>query len=178
MKFQELSEVLMSGEFTEKELKQIKAMADIRLGNFSSKEAASKELNKNLSETSHTNLFYDRLQNVLKTECKIATMPLSVLKKRLPKLHAKVVHAANSLYATAEEWNPDKTKIRSRNFAIGVFHLYCKLVVSYLQEIKVPVSLKTSLDHVDKFVGMVDNSFPGYVDAGMIHIVILREKFA
>lgn len=170
MKFKELSEILMTEEFSEKELKQIQAIADIRLGNFSAEQAA---LSNTVSDT-YVLMFYDRLKFLLARECDIHILPLHVIRKRQQKIYKEIEKAATFLYAISERWNPDKS--RTRNFAIGVFHLYCKLVIRYLREVNVPISLKTSLQHTDKFIGLVDMSFPGYVESGMIKMVILGEK--
>ena len=173
MKFKELSEILMTEEFSEKELKQIQAIADVRLGNFSARQDALNEAQGTISDT-YVLLFYDRLKTILESECDLHILPLHVIRKRQQKVYKEIEKATAFLYSVSERWNLDKS--RTRNFAIGIFNLYCKLVIEYLRQIKVPISLKTSLQHTDKFVGLVDMAFPGYVESGMIKVVILGEK--
>ena len=122
----------------------------------------------------YISLFHDRLKNVLMQQCDIQILPILVIKKRQPKIYQDIKKVTSFLYIISERWNTDKS--RTRNFTIGVFHLYCKLVVGYLRQNRVPVSLKTSLQHTEKFVGLVDLAFPGYVENGVIKIVILGEK--
>ena len=119
----------------------------------------------------YTQLFYDQLRKYLETHCKISTMPLSVLRSTNPKLYTDVLNAATFLYAVAEDWNVDR--ILQRNFVVGVYFLYSKLTVSYLQDCTVPVSVKTVLQHTEKFVGLVDKAYPDYVKNDFIKLVIL-----
>lgn len=170
MEFDKLKTFLMESTFTDKQFREIKAIADIKLGNFSSREASLKELEQG-SSLVYTQAFYNQLRDYLQTHCKISTTPLSILKTTTPKTFNDVVAAANFLYAVADEWNTDRTM--QRNFVVGVYYLYIKLAVSYLRECKVPVAVKTVLQHTDKFVGLVDNSWPGYIESGIVKVIIL-----
>lgn len=169
MNFAELKSFLMQADYTDKEFREIRAIAEIRLGNFSSREAALKEVG-NVGEE-YVTLFYSQLRNYLESDCGIATPPLSILRKSKPGVYRAIVLATNFLYGVSEDWNKDR--IVQRNFVVGVYYLYAKLVVQYLREVRVPVSVKTILQHTDKFIGLVDNSYPGYVTGGLIKMVIL-----
>lgn len=169
MNFEELKSFLMQAEYSDKQFREIKAIAEIRLGNLSSREASLKELGE--VGPTYTQAFYNQLQQYLENHCKIAAPPLSVVKKQSPKTYGNVVQCANQLYAVAEDWNTVKTM--RRNFVTGVYYLYSKLIVDYLRTVKVPVSVKTAVQHSDKFIGLVDNAYPGYVSGGMIDMVIL-----
>lgn len=173
MEYAKLKEELMIGDYSSKQFTEIKAIADIRLGNFSAKESALNELNKNSSDT-YAILLHGRLENVFRRECNMSILPYSKLKAIFPKAARNLRHVANTLFVLSERWNTDKA--RTRNFTIGVYHLYCKLVVSYLRDNRVPVSLKTSLQHIDKFEGLVDKAFPGYIENGMISVIVLGDK--
>lgn len=170
MEFDKLKIFLMQAAFSDKQWREVRAVADIRLGNFSRREAALKDLCED-QPTVWTQLFYQRLRQYLQMECKINTAPLAVLKTTSAKQYKAVLSMADFLYATAADWNTDKRM--QRNFVVGVYHLYCELTVQYLKKCSVPVSLKSVLQHADKFVGLVDESFPGYVASGTIRIVIL-----
>jgi len=169
MVFEEMRRFLMQAEYSDKQFREIKAIAEIRLGNFSAREASLKEMGEALP--AYTQAFYDQLRQHLENQCKIPTPPLSVIKKQSPKMYGDVVTCANYLYATAEEWNT--SKVMRRNYVTGVYYLYARLVVDYLRTSKVPVSAKTAVQHSDKFVGMVDTAYPGYVEGGMMDVVIL-----
>ncbi len=173
MNFGKLKQDLLNASFEDKQWRELKAICDIRQGNYSAKQGAETEVKAFLSKD-YTDLFYDRLTNILLNECKVAVAPLGVLRRMQPKQYKLVKQAAVDLYVIACEWNP--TKVRGRNFAIGIFHLYVKLVVEYLRDCKVPLSVKTCLQHTDKFVGLVDRAFPGYVAGGLIHIVVLGDR--
>jgi hypothetical protein len=170
MEFKEVLEILMSQDFSEKELKQLQAITDIRLGNFSARES---KVNGSISD-SYVGLFHDRLKVYLSRECDIDIPPIHIIKKVTKKTYNEMEKAASFLYGISESWNVDKS--RTRNFAIGVFHLYCQLTVGYLRQTRVPISLKSVLQHTDKFQGLVDMAFPGYVESRMIKIIILGEK--
>jgi len=175
MDFDKLKAELLDINLTDVQWRELKAICDIRQGNYSAKAAAQTENTAFLSKD-YTDLFYDRLTDVLLHQTKVGVAPLHVLRKAQPAQAKQAVRVANDLYAIACEWNPNK--VRGRNFAIGVFHLYVKLTVQYLQDCKIPVSAKACLQHVDKFVGLVDRAYPGYVKSGLIHIVVLGEKQA
>jgi len=169
MQFEELKTNLMAAAYTDKEWREVKAIADIRMGNYSAKQAAEATTLPIIKD--YVGLFYDRLTVVLLDQCKIAVAPLHVLNAAMPKQYKMVQKISAELYALACEWNP--SRVRNRNFAIGVFHLYVKLVVGYLRDCQVPVSVKTCLQHSDKFVGLVDKAYPGYVVSGTIALVVL-----
>ncbi len=169
MNFAELKSFLLEAEYTDKEFREVKAIAEIRLGNFSSREAALKEVG-NIGEE-YVLLFYSQLRNYLQAECAIATPPLSIIRKSKPTVYRAAVLATNFLYGVSQDWNKDR--VVQRTFVVAVFYLYAKLVVQYLREVRVPVSVKTILQHTDKFVGLVDQSYPGYVQAGLLKMVIL-----
>lgn len=171
MEYPKLKEILMEQSFTDSQFKEVKAICDIRLGNFSAKEAEQKGFQKSESDT-YPMLFHSQLANILEQECDIRILPYHKLKAVQPKVHRMLVNAAMELYAISERWVQDKSK--TRKFAVGVFFLYSELVVGYLRDCRVPVSLRTTLQHVDKFEGMVDKAFPGYLSSGAISAVILR----
>ena len=173
MEYLKLKEVVLTGAFSDAQFKELKAICDIRLGNFSAKESAASGINKEISDT-YPMLFHDRLKNTLKTDCDINILPYSKLKALQPKMYRQLSLVATELFAISERWNTDKG--RTRNFAIGTFHLYAELTVQYLRDRNVPVSLKTMLQHVDKFPGMVDVAFPGYVESNCITMVILGPR--
>jgi hypothetical protein len=168
MDFKQLQEFLMSEEFTDKELDKLNAIIGIRRGKAAVSEAVGK-LGKNPPDA-YVDLFYSRLANVLTQEISLRVSPPNVLRNTSPKIYRMMTAASAQLYSISQDWNP--SGVRGRNFTIGVYHLYCRLVVEYLRKNNIPVALKTCLQHTDKFLGMVDDSFPGYIKAGTIRLVI------
>jgi len=173
MDFIDTKNFLLGAGFDNKQWRELKAICEIRQGNYSAKASASQQAEIDVGDE-YCRLFYDRLTDILLNHEKIGVAPLGVLKKMQPKQFAMVGKVAAFLYQLSCEWNP--TKVRGRNFAIGVFHLYVKLTVEYLRECRVPVSAKAVLQHPDKFVGLVDKAFPSYVKHGLIHVVVLGDK--
>ncbi len=172
MAFGDAKKFLMEAEYTDSQFRELKAITEIRLGNFSAAESSSKETKEPLElMPAYTQAFYDQLRGYLKDQCMIATPPLNVLRVRSPKVYTNVVQCANTLYAVAESWNTSKTM--RRNYVTGVYHLYAKLVVEYLKSAKVPVSATTAVQHSDKFEGLVDLAYPGYTEGKMMDVVIL-----
>jgi len=173
MDFLQTKTFLLEAGFDNKQWRELQAICEIRQGSYSAKSTALQQIEVEVGDE-YSRLFYDRLVDVLLHHEKIAVAPLSVLRKAQPKQYAMVKKTAAFLYRLACEWNP--SKVRGRNFAIGVFHLYVKLTAQYLKDCGVPVSAKAVLQHSDKFVGLVDKAFPSYVKHGLIHLVVLGEK--
>ena len=173
MEYEKLKELILTESFTDKQFTELKTICDIRLGNFSARAGVVKEMEVSISDT-YPRLFHEMLSNALRVECSLAISPYHKLKPLLPKIHRQLVSCATDLFAMSEKWNPNKKN--TRRFAIGIFHLYSDLVINYLRDCRVPVSLKTSLQHAEKFTGMVDKAFPNYIESGAIRMVILRAK--
>ena len=166
MTFEELKNEMLLAEFKDSEFKQLRAICDIRLGNTTGVNLTA--LDRKLP--AYTQTFYDQLSQLLRP-LRIHTPPLAVLKKTKPKAYADTVSCANVLFAVAEDWNQASTM--RRPFVTGVYRLYCKLVIDYLKYLKIPVSITTAVKHSDKFVGLVDNAYPGYVEGGMVNMLLL-----
>jgi len=176
MDFTELKNFLLEkANYEDKQWREIKAICDIRQGAYSASASAEKEVAVEVGDE-WTRMFYGRLTEVLLYNEKIAMAPLGVLKRMQPKQYANVRKIAALLHDLSLEWNP--SKVRGRNFTVGVMHLYCKLTVQYLRDCSVPISAKAVLQHGDKFVGLVNRSFPGYVKSGLIHLVVLGKNAA
>ncbi len=171
MTFDELKKFLMEAEYTDSQFKELKAITEIQLGNFSAQQEPAKE--KEMLPV-YTEAFYNQLRQYLEMKCHINTPPIRILKGRQPKVYANVVKCANALYVVAEDWNTARTMRRA--YVTAVYHLYIKLAIQYLKDSKVPVSATTLVQHSDKFVGLADQAYPGYVDGGMMNVILLGRK--
>lgn len=173
MEFQQLKSYLMGeASFAEREWKELSAICEIRQGHYSSKMTAVSAEKVDVGDE-HVRLFYERLKVFLLGHNKCSVAPLNVLMKSQPAQFRKVKKISASLYETAAKWNTEGRN--HRNFCIGVYHLYVQLVVEYLQECKVPVSMKTVLQHSDKFEGLVDRAYPGYIKGDLMPLIIFGE---
>jgi len=173
MDFVETKTQLLEASFDSKQWRELQAICEIQQGNYSAKATGQQMTEVDVGDE-YMRLFYGRLLDILLHQEKTAAAPLGVLRKAAPKQYALVKKCAATLYQTSCEWNPTRT--RGRNFTVGVFHMYVKLTISYLKDCGVPVSAKAVLQHLDKFVGLVDKAYPGYVKSGLIHVVILGDK--
>lgn len=173
MNFDGIKLQLLESGFTDKEFRELKAICDVRLGNFSDRASVLSELgSKSKSTEAYTVAFYNQIKIHLELRCKIPAVPLSLLRKTSPRVYSDVVKCASALFTIAQDWNPSERQLR-RNFVAGVYHLYARLIVDYLQRVKVPVSVKTVVQHADKFVGIVDQAYPGYITGGAINMVVV-----
>lgn len=171
MEYGEIKGFLMEAEFGMKQWQELKAICEIRMGNYSAQQAA-KNQDKVAVSDQYTVLLYDRVVDIFQHE-KISVAPYSVLKSVDAKTAKAVNTTATKLYQLACKWN--SSKARQRNFTVGVFHMFVKLTISYLRDCRVPVSVKTVFQNADKFEGLVDRAFPGYVQAGLMNLAILGE---
>ncbi len=172
MNFTEIKKQLMTMELSTVQLKEIKAVADIRLGNFSAREGALKYLGEIPSD--YADLFYRQIQSIFSNDLKISLPALAITRKQFPTNGKMVNKVAAEIYAVAVDWNTERTV--KKTYVVSVFNLYARLVIAYLQECKVPTSLKTVLQHSDKFIGLVERAFPGYVEAGLISVVLKHKS--
>jgi hypothetical protein len=173
MDFLQTKTFLIEAGFKPKEWRELQAICEIQQGNYSAKATGKQMLEVDVGDE-YMRLFYDRLKDLLLGQEKTSVAPLHVLRKAQPRQYALVKKCAAELYKIACEWNG--SRVRHRNFTIGVFHMYVKLTIQYLKDCSVPVSAKAVLQHSDKFIGLVDRSYPGYVKSGAMHIVILGHK--
>lgn len=60
------------------------------------------------------------------------------------------------------------TKIVRQKF----YMTFAKLIVAYLDRINVPISMSAVLKCVEKFPGLLDSEFPGYLEAGLVEKIL------
>jgi hypothetical protein len=78
----------------------------------------------------------------------------------------------------------DTTKKSSRPITIldkpqrlqALCNLYVTLILEYLTENKIPIYLPSILRTRYVFIGLVNNSFPGYIDSGLISFIYATYK--
>lgn len=174
MNFNETKAFLMEAGFTPKQWRELGAICEIRQGNYTAVQSRrGAEMEDVQVDEEHVRLFYERLTNILLNQEKLGVAPLNVLRKAQPAIYANVKKVASYLYKLSAEWNEEGD--RQRNFSIGVYHLYAQLVVAYLKDCRVPISAKAVLQHQDKFIGLVDRAYPGYVEGGLMRLIVLGE---
>lgn len=162
--FSEVKRLVVNAPFTEIELKELKTIVDIRLGNIHPSERLDPS-----EIPSRASLFYSELTKFLRYNHKIEIIPLEVCKKRNMRIYNDVVAVEESIFSYATDNMPNKL---TRRQLMGFYRLYCSLISKYVIQCKIPVAAQTILQHKDKFPGLIDRAFPRYAECGILHIAI------
>lgn len=99
--------------------------------------------------------------------------PLQILKNSKSKLYKKIdttFNMLNSLITQILVLHNKKTKISilpNKKFNILMYGLYIDIISKWLDDLEIPISLKTVINNSDKFQSLLNKEFPGYIKAGM-----------
>lgn len=153
---------------SQKELKEIKNKIDYLLSDLSIVSNESKKELKDLD------LFYrcitDELNKLLGRKKGI---PLLVLKKSNDRLYKQVVIVYKFLIGYLQELIDKPTKDHRLKF----FMLYAELMGDYMKDITFDmIGLSGMLKVHKKFPGMIDDTFPGYLEAGAFSVIFKEFK--
>lgn len=147
-------------KLSQKDLKQIKIRLDFLIqATNDSKNSRDKEL------------FYATICEVYchKTKNKLPFFTIFIKsknKKSLDQTYLFITNYFNSF--TSNIKIKGSIKIARQKFYI----LFAKLVISYLIEQKLPVSIVTILSHHEKFPGLIEIQFPGYIESGLVQEIL------
>jgi len=151
-------------KLTDRELKELNARLDLLL--------STKSVKYDL--TLWDELFYRVIESILETELHQKIPSLVLLKKKKTKHIYKLVKDTREYIDT---WAKSVIKRRiTRPEIIKIYKMYVDLVVQYLIDCKVPISLRTILLQHDKFPGIFDRAFPGYIVTNNF-LLILNSKY-
>jgi hypothetical protein len=125
-----------------------------------------KEINMLLDHkvTSETILLYDAIKSVLWNRYRI-TIPTSYKSNSLTKLLKDTVIFLDEVTITYK-LSPDRRDMSN------LYYLFAETVSGYLHRLNIPCTPKNILVNYDKFLGELDNNFPGYLKAGILNIII------
>ena len=126
-----------------------------------------------IAESPEVLLFFSTLCEEVTMFSSFENPPLVVFKGRDKKSYGKVIESVSMIQTWANAVDADvQTRLKKRN----LYAMLAMLVSSYLNDIGVPITLKTLLNSFHKFPSLVDKAFPGYVESGLIHMVLARSR--
>lgn len=124
-------------------------------------------------ESNEIIIFYETLCEEVKLYTGIEGMPLHSFKRSNRKGYNKLCEMVTLMEAWAANVDADvKTRLKKRNF----YATMAMLVSSFLDDLNVPISVKTLLNSFEKFPGLIDKAFPGYVRSGLIRTIFNRSR--
>jgi hypothetical protein len=144
-------------DMTEKELTYEKAKIDFFLSN-------------KIKTDSRVDVFYQVLTDYFKRELSKDLLPLALLKAKVNKtLYRNIV----SMCKEIDVWIESVLK-RSvqRSDRTRVYQLVFELLGKNILASKGDISVKRLVDSRDDFPGVIEKSFPGYIESGLIDMII------
>lgn len=125
------------------------------------------------AESPEVLLFFNTLCEEVTMYTSFEHPPLSIFKGRDKKSFNKVIKLVAIIQTWSDSVDADiQTRLKKRN----LYATLAMLVGSYLDDIGVPITLKTLLNSFHKFPSLVDQAFPGYVQSGLFNMALTRSK--
>ena len=122
------------------------------------KDAASLDINDEL--------FYITLTEELSRRLSTSFPPLPLLKKNSAKTFKKFLQVSADFNNWIDKVFRDTTVTRLQRRRLYIIAI--EIVVSNVENSKVPLSLTSSLNFFVNFPGLFNKSFPGYLESGML----------
>ncbi len=111
-------------------------------------------------------LFYDALSHAISEANGKKHLPYPVFKK-------------NRYFPMYKKKLPDVLKFLGENLPtlkrierMYLFGIVSNVLVTNLQDIKIPVSIGAACRHLDRVPELMDNAFPGYIQAGLLRMLV------
>lgn len=123
----------------------------------------------NTSETPYDEegeLFWETLRKICKNQHLCTLVPHGVYRKHIayPYYHTG--------FKNVKGWTHNHFKKATYHQRRKVYKLYVGLLLDYFERRKLIISAWTIGYNVDKIPALVNNAFPGYADAGLLHKVL------
>jgi hypothetical protein len=112
-------------------------------------------------ELEHSSLIYNALTQALQKRS-LSCPPYALFKKN--SLFGKFCEQLEMISPFTEVMANTVTKTQM----FGSFVYFTEMVMEDIDNQGIPVSLRTVINHLDTLPGLVDRSFPGYTQAGLI----------
>lgn len=116
----------------------------------------------------HTEMMWSALTDVFRERAKQQVSPYHVVKKG--KLVVELRRAVDHIDLLLNEWLAPQRAQTVERFAF--YKLFARLTFDWLRRANVPPSPTSLCRNADKFAGLVDNAFPGYVQAGQARLIV------
>lgn len=152
---------------TPKELKELKAKVTFLLEN--------KPAEVNVKQEGYVQLFLDVLDNSLQKRLLKKVPPLIVMRASTKYRNTllKLYKAVNGL----NDWSSSALGRKlNRPEKLTMYSLASELTCDYLSKLNVPISLTTIINCYEKFPSLVQKAFPGYIESGLLNIVLKSKE--
>lgn len=146
-------------EMSIKELKQLKAKVNFLIENS----------DEDVDDYGYQ-IFYELLTNKLHKMLRATHQPYPVFKKQRTH-HKKLVAVVDYLDELLQSIFAKPKKLWYRK----IYRLYINLVIGDIQDSPITLALPTVLNYKDRFPAILDDSFPGYLENGLIKVVFQKE---
>lgn len=159
------------GTLEENDLKKLSFALSQKLGGKPlSAETATTDVtskdNKNLDA------FYRAIVHRLPDEC-VWPVSVNILRKSSKSTYTFVSAAFGRVDTVADELiKASKLNVSKQVLRLKIYNLYADVVCSWLSEHDIAVSLKQVLSQSNRFIALLDDSFPGYVGSGNIDLIL------
>lgn len=111
----------------------------------------------------YENLLYDNIAQLLSSKYQINLPPFKLFSNS--NNHAQFSKVSLSLNEYLSSLITDRAiRLEERSM---FYHLYAKLVTDDLEDIGAPVSVKSIVNGFERFPGLLDRAFPGYIRNGL-----------
>ena len=152
---------------SQNELHKVKATVDFLLTKSPEEKGAPDH------RDTYESLLYSALSSEFNNSLKMDMAPYLVFKKTNP-LSTKFKALSKWLDEYLEKLLD--TKIVSRRERMKFYTMYVKMTMKILSERKIPVSIKTVIEHQKQFPDTLDRNFPGYARSGLFRLVFNNKK--
>lgn len=119
------------------------------------------------------NLFYTAVARTISTKLKIGYPIYDVFIKQQPDNFKKLREVVLEL----DEWIEIHFPKVQRAKKYKLYVLFTEIVVEYIEEGPVPLSLPSTLNTFSKLPSLVDKKFPGYLQSNLFYMLLTSDNF-
>jgi len=109
-------------------------------------------------------LLYTTLIEVLAYKTKTVYMPFPIFQKNQITLFKKFKTVSLDLDTWIKDQFPGVTRTQKRR----LYSIFSELVIDFIDSGPIPLSVKTVINSFQYLPGLIDKSFPGYLEAGLL----------
>jgi len=113
-------------------------------------------------------LLYSTLIEVLSYKTKSVYSPFPIFKKNQINLFKKFKDVSLELDFWIKKHFPNVTRTQKRR----LYTIFVELVVDFIDAGPVPLGVKTVINSFQYLPGLIDKSFPGYLEAGVLELLL------
>lgn len=119
-------------------------------------------------------LFHSKLFEYLLAATGTRIVKLEILKNANNSLFMKIVDVRETIDEHFKNWIPKKYRKDSR---AKFYSLYFEVMGDHIiNNTRRSLSIKTMVQFIDDFPGVLDRAFPGYIRSGLLYLVLKDKK--